>query len=268
MSKLDIEEDFRGWVAAMGLRTFAEFMSEPVGELLDSGRNGRELRRVRAVLQGQSRNFYLKRIGREPFLKLMQMLLFGHRPHSGPLRERQMLVRLQEAGFATMRPVAFGERRFLGWPMGAFLLVEEVAGTEVADFYQACSCKIRKRLVEAVGVYLGELHSAGFFQPVRLKDLFFYHETDTADDNFAFVLIDRETSKPWPTRFRRAHSLQTLVRATRRTLRDGYRIGRSEIRSFCNGFHHATGKKLGLSVTALRKELFVAYRREVGRAGK
>ncbi|MEZ4484711.1 MAG: lipopolysaccharide kinase InaA family protein [Syntrophotaleaceae bacterium] len=219
MSILDIREGFDGWVAAMGMGTLAEFMSEPVGELLDSGRNGRELRRVRATCQGQSRTFYLKRIGREPFLKLLQALLLGHRPHSGPCREWLMLVRLKEAGFETMRPVAYGERRFLGWPVGAFLLVEEVAGTEVADFYSRCSCGERQRLVEEIGVYLGALHRRGFFQPVRLKDLFFNRGAGFGEDAFTFVLIDRETSKPWPTRFSRSRCLQTVVRATRRTLR-------------------------------------------------
>lgn len=243
-------------------------MGEPVGELLDSGRNGRELRRIKICLQDQTRTFYLKRLAKEPFFKLAQMALFGYLPRSGPLREQLLLKRLNKAGFATMRPVAYGERRCFGWPVGGFLLVEEVRGIEVADFYQICEPAMRYSLMEALGEYLGKLHRTGFFQPVRLKDVFLQERPAGAGEGFDFVLIDRETSKPGPARFAKTRSLQALARTARRTLRDGYALGRGEIRSFCRGYHRAVGKPFGLTVTALRKELFSAFRQEMKRASK
>jgi tRNA A-37 threonylcarbamoyl transferase component Bud32 len=247
MHKIHIDKAFSGWVEAMGVRTFSEFMHKPV------------------IHNGQKRKFYLKRIGREPFIKLFQSLMFGRFPQSGPVREKQMLSSLNAAGIATMRPVAFGERRCLGWPIGGFLLVEEVCGTEVADFYRSCGSEKRLELVEELGRYLGRLHEAGFFQPVRLKDLFFRLDSE---GKFAFVLIDRETSKPWPSHFRKGRCLQTLVRASRRTLRDGYVIGRKEVRAFCRGYQRVVGKRLGLTVRALQEELLMAYRRELLRADR
>lgn len=266
MSKVSKEKDFHRWVKAAGLDTFSQFMTKSVGELLDSGRNGRELRRLKIGIKDQTRTFYLKRLAREPFGKLIQMVLFGYLPRSGPLREQLLLKRLNNAGFATMRTVAYGEKRRFGWPVSGFLLVEEVEGAEVAEVYQGCSTVTRHQLMDALGEYLGRLHKAGFFQAVRLKDLFLQESLNNIDGVFDFVLIDRETSKPGPSRFTKKRSLETLARATRRTLRDGYLIGRGEIRSFCHGYHRAVGQSLGLSCTTLRRELFSAYRQEMQRA--
>lgn len=266
MAKVTIEKEFYPWVKAAGLDTFSQFMNKPVGELLDSGRNGRELRRLKIGIQGQTRTFYLKRLGIEPFGKLIQMVLFGYLPRSGPLREQLLLKRLNNAGFATMRTVAYGERRRFGWPVGGFLLVEEVQGAEVAEVYQDCSTAIRQRLMVSLGEYLGRLHTSGFLQAVRLKDIFLQESLNPVDGVFGFVLIDRETSKPGPSRFTKKRSLETLARAVRRTLRDGYVVGRGEIRSFCKGYHRVVGQSLGLSYTGLRRELFSVYREEIERA--
>jgi hypothetical protein len=161
--------------------------------------------------------------------------------------------------------VAFGEKRFFGWPMGGFLLVEEVRGMEVADFHKFCSPPDRKKLFRSLGEYLGRLHSAGFFQPVRLKDLFLNHDPHRTGKQSSFVLIDRETSKPWPAKFSRHRALQALARATRRTLRDGHTIGHGEARAFCRGYHRALGSLLDLSSKTLLKELFLTLRREFER---
>ncbi len=266
MSKVTIEKNFHRWVKATGLKNFSQFMSKPVGELLDSGRNGRELRRLKIGIQDQTRTFYLKRLAMEPFSKLIQMVLFGYLPRSGPLREQLLLSRLNNAGFATMRTAAYGESRRFGWPVGGFLLVEEVQGTEVAEVYQDCSTVTRHHLMEALGEYLGRLHEGGFFQAVRLKDLFLKGGFNDVDGVFDFVLIDRETSKPGSSRFTKKRCLETLARTARRTLRDGYTLGRGEIRSFCSGYYRAVGQRLGLSYTVLRKELFSVYREEMKRA--
>jgi len=268
MSKVTIENDFHRWAKVAGLVTFSQFMTKGVGELLDSGRNGRELRRLKISLPGETRVFYLKRLAREPFSKLIQMVLFGYLPRSGPLREQLLLKRLNNAGFATMRTVAYGERRCFAWPAGGFLLVEEVQGVEVAEVYQNCSTVTRYQLMVALGEYLGRLHESGFFQTVRLKDLFLPKGFNEVNKVFDFVLIDRETSKPGSSRFTKKRSLQTLARATRRTIRDGYLIRRGEIRSFCQGYHRAVGQGLGLSCADLRSELFSAYRQEMHRAGR
>jgi hypothetical protein len=262
MNRMTVNEDVRDATHAMGLLSFADFMAGPAGELLDSEKGGRQLRLLQTKHQGEMQRFFLKRLGREPFTKLVQMLLFGRWPSSGPIRELHMLNRLNEAGFATMRPVAFGERRFFGWPLGGFLLVEEVRGKEVADFHALCPPPVRRNLFHALGGYLGRLHAAGFYQPVRLKDLFLSNDPGREDEAYAFVLIDRETCKPWPAKFSRRRALQALARATRRTLRDGHTIGHREILSFCQGYHREMGTALGMSAKTLIMELMRSLREE------
>ncbi len=265
MNRMTVNKDFRDTTQLLGLLTFADFMAKPAGKLLGREGGGRELRLLETEHQGEKQRFFLKRLGREPFVKLVQMLLFGRWPRSGPVRELQMLNRLNDAGFPTMRPVAFGERRLFGWPMDGFLLVEEVRGVEVADFHALCPPPVRRNLFRCLGEYMGRLHAAGFFQPVRLKDLFLGDAPDRADKEFAFVLIDRETSKPWPAKFSRRRALQALARATRRTLRDGHAIGHGDARAFCRGYHRALGPTLGISPKTLLKKLFLTLRREFDR---
>ncbi len=263
MNRMTVNDDFRDATRALGLLTFSDFMSKPVGKLLNSEKGGRELRLLETEHRGEKQRFFLnKRLGREPFNKLLQMLFLGRWPRSGPFRELQMLNRLNEAGFATMRPVAFGERRFFGWPVGGFLLAEEVRGKEVVDFHKLCSPSERKKLFHSPGRYLGRLHAAGFFQPVRLKDLFLTHDPGGEDQEFALILIDRETSKPWPSKFSRRRAMKALARATRRTRRDGHAIGHEDTRTFCRAYHRALSPLLDLSPETLLKELFLTLRRE------
>lgn len=265
MNRITVNDDFGDATRELGLLTFADFMSKPVGELLNCEGGGRELRLLETEHRGEKQRFFLKRLGREPFPKLLQVLLFGRWPCSGPVRELQMLNRLNDAGFATMRPVAFGERRLFGWPIGGFLLTEEVRGVELADLHKLCSPPDRRNLFRSLGEYLGLLHSAGFFQPVRLKNLFLSHDHGRAGKKSAFILIDRETSKPWRAKFSRRRALQTPARAARRTLRDGHTIGRGEARAFSRVYHRALGPLLGLSPEILLKELFLTLRREFER---
>ncbi len=80
------------------------------------------------------------------------------------------------------------------------------------------------------------------------------------------MLIDRKTSKPGISRFSSRRSLQTLARTVRRTLQDGCRLGRREIRAFCLGYQGVVRKTCSVTDVVLRHNLFAACRRETGRA--
>jgi hypothetical protein len=194
------------------------------------------------------------------------MLLFGRWPCSGPIRELRMLENLQQCGFATMRQAAYGEKRFLGWPVGGFLVVEEVAGSEMGDLVNEADSALLGGLFLDLGVYLGRLHKAGFFQVVRLKDLFC--TVGLAEDkSFDFILIDRETSKPWKKRFSKKSCFHSLARMARRILRDGYRLGHRELRCFFRGYLDACQYSLGnMKMADFRKEFFSSLRKENGKS--
>ena len=230
-------------------------MRSPVGESLSTGKQGRELRRLTLSDNGDARRFYVKRLGAEPARLHLRSLFFARRPRSGPLREQLLLQELHAAGFAVMESVAWGEARFYGLPREGFLVVREVPGTSVDVLYGELNSRSRQDLMRDMGNLVGRLHAHGFFQPVRLKDLI------KSDRNGAgFVLIDRETSKPWPARFSQRQCLVSLGRSCRRVLRDGHRFGGNIVRAFLEGYLAGCNGRLNLAPDQLAERIS----REIG----
>jgi len=255
-----MDEAFRGRLNAAGLNRFDCLMNEPVGELLDRNSEGRELRRITIPAEnGTPRYLFLKRIGREPLGVLLRMLVFGRRPRCGPLREKMMIDALTAVGLPVMRALAWGEERRFGLPARGFLLVEGVAGTDVGHLFMTLAPSDRRGLVEAFGGFVARLHGAGFFQPVRLKDVFCV----ARPEGYGFTLIDRETSKPWPTRFFWRRSVNSLARAYRRTIRDGYPLTHRDIQMFIQGFMSSLPTASALSAQTLRRRIYRVVKREI-----
>lgn len=239
-----------------GIVDFIDLMSANVGTLLSSEKGGRQVRRLE--LDGQT--FYLKRLGHES--PMISMLLFGCWPRSGPIRELMLLRRLSSAGFPSMVPVAWGERKVLGLPMGGFIVVRGIEGEDVAELFDRSSGRDRRAMMQEVGLLVGRLHAAGFFHPVRLKDLIRSAE--------GMMLIDRETSKPWPkVWFTWTSCVRSLSRAVRRTVRDGHKIGPGSAGAFLRGYHEGLGEKAGnMKLRALASSVMKCVRAELGRVAK
>lgn len=251
--------DFRSHLAIAGLDSFQALMAAPVGELLDHDKGGRELRRITLPVNGGSQPLFLKRIGHEPLRVVLRMLLFGRKPRCGPLREKLMIDALTAAGLPVMRALAWGEERRFGLPVRGFLLVEGVEGTDVGHLFTDLSPTDRRMLAESFGAFVARLHHAGFFQPVRLKDVFCV----VRPEGYAFTLIDRETSKPWPTAFTRRRSVNALARAYRRTIRDGYPLTRRDVQGFIRGFLNGLPPASFSSPKSLRRRISRAVQREI-----
>jgi tRNA A-37 threonylcarbamoyl transferase component Bud32 len=160
--------------------------------------------------------YYLKRSSGLALRHLLRPMLFGHLPCSGPLRELKMLQQLRARGFLTMEPVAWGERRVSGIPRQGFLLVKAVEGEEVVLLASKHGDDALSELASQIGHLLARLHLAGFFQPVRLKDLI--------KTNAGLVLIDRETSKPWRSFFSKRRCSNSLRRSLSRSSVEGCRL--------------------------------------------
>jgi hypothetical protein len=221
------------------------------------------LRRISLLSNGQPQQLFLKRIGREPLGTLLRMLVFGRRPRSGPLREKMMIDALVSAGLPVMRALAWGEERHFGLPVRGFLLVEGVRGTDLADLFAAGSATERRSLMHALGKFVGQLHGAGFYQPVRLKDVFCEAALDGNKDSLSFVLIDRESSKPWPSRFSLRRCINSMARAYRRTIRDGYCFSRDEIKMFTASYLDALNSRGVPSARAFRRSVYRVVLREL-----
>ncbi len=237
-----IESSVRSLFEAQGLCAFADFMSS-------GDQKVQQLPRVSGGV------FYLKRVGPESLKIHLRTLLCGRRPHSGALRELTLLQSLRHAGFQTMEPVAWGERRRFGFPLDGFLVVREVKGDEVANLFNRSTGREKRALMEAAGQLIGRLHSKGFFQPVRLKDLILTEA--------GLVLIDRATSKPWMSRFFRRRAAESLARAARRTLRDGHAVGAGSAAAFLYGYHSGLSVCRNIPWTLLRRDILCAVRREM-----
>jgi len=234
-------------------------MAGDVGTLLWQKKEGRELRLLTLTDGNSHELFYLKRQKREPVSRLIGVCLSGHRPHSGPLRELAALNHLRQAGFAVMEPVAWGEQRWCGLPVAGFLVVKSVTGGDVAQLFTSLRGQERFALVKQVGLLIGRLHAAGFYQNVRLKDLIL--DQNSGD----LVLIDRETSRPWPKKFSAQRAIASLARSGRRTLRDGQRPGPSSLRHFFSGYGEGVAASWQISARELRKLAMKRLREELNR---
>ena len=243
---------------AHGLHSFEVLMHGALGDMVSCASDRRKLYRLSLVdRDGQRQCFYLKRMTGEPAIWLLKSLLAGRRPYCGPIRELQLLTALRSAGFAVMRPVAWGEARRNGLPQGGFLVVAEVQGADVAGLSATLPSPERRGLLRGVGQLIGRLHAAGFFQPVRLKDLI------REEPSQQLVMIDRETSKPWPVRFSRQRALTALARTARRTLRDGHRFGPAGVRDFLEGYGEGVASRWTVARAELRHLVFTRFRKEL-----
>ena len=248
-----IEPSLEKPLRLLGFEAFESWMRCAEGESVSRGRSGDV---VRLNIGGEA--FFLKRRHGESPMAMIGMLLHGHRPLGGAMREVRMLEQLSSCGFDVMQAAAYGERRRWGLPYESFLLARAVTGESAAGIYQNVGPMARRDLMQRIGMLTGQLHAAGFFDHLRPKDLI-------VEPDGTLTLIDRECRHPWPKRFSRRHALRAIARTVRRTLRDGLRFGPATARAFLNGYRDGVGPKWRPSPEDLRKRMFRQIRGELGR---
>ncbi len=226
-------------------------MSSKAGEVVSRCRNGEVLR-----INIDGCGFFLKSRHSEPRMAMAGLLLHMRRPMGGAMREARMLEELASCGFAVMQMAAYGERRSWGMPVESFLLTRAVEGECGRSFFQNAGQAARCDFMQRIGVLTGKLHCAGFFDPVRPKDLIVGPGGD-------LTLIDRESRHPWPKRFSRRHAVRAIARTAERSLRKGVRFGPSMIRSFLLGYREGVRSKWDVNAVRLLKSVMHQIRREL-----
>jgi tRNA A-37 threonylcarbamoyl transferase component Bud32 len=234
-----IQTSERSLFEEQGLDSFQSFMAEGVAK-------------VNRLVLSDGSVFYIKRCGADATSVYLRMLLYGRRPRSSALRELQLLQILRSSGFLTMEPVAWGEESLFGIPLRGFLVVREVRGQDVSVLFEELNGLQKRALMKSIGRLVGRLHTAGFFHPVRLKDMI------RTDDGL--VLIDRETSKPWRSVFLRCKCLSSLETSARRTLREGHRIGAGSACAFLKGYRRGVAEHWKVWPQDLTSQVCLAWR--------
>lgn len=169
---LEIEPSHQSLLGAAGLVEFDAFMLVAGGKPVSWHRH-RETVPLDLSINGRSGRFYLKRVFRVPPKHAFWPLFRLRKGESQPRHEWRILDQLQRAGIPAMRRVAFGERRRLGMPVSAFLLVEAVPVPHTLENWlvpgfpkpAAVDQSLLGRLLHDVGTLLGRLHHAGFLWP-------------------------------------------------------------------------------------------------------
>ena len=242
MQRLYINPDYASLLNGAGLDNYEElYASDLAGEIVSSCTN-RTTRRVEIA----GRGFYLKRVYKPRPRKALEALLKFNPPHHYCWREMQQVQALGNAGFAVMDVAAAGETTQLGVPVHSFILAPEVSGEPLDKAFSRSDRERRCALVSQLGAYTARLHDAGFFTPVRLKDVI-------CSDSGAMVLIDRETRHPGRHRFTTQRASDALFRTFHRERRDGTRWSADEQSAYCEAYRDTIRGKWQADAEELRR---------------
>lgn len=209
MERLYINPNYADLVASEGLDTAQGLLREEVkGSVLELGP---ERSTYRLELSGHG--YFLKQVRKRRLAPTLEALVSLQLPHHYAWREMLHVSALRAAGVQVMEVVAACERTTFGIPDTSAILVRQVEGRALDEgFLQADEAEQQSMLLK-LGRLTGQLHLAGFFSPVRMKDIIV-----SAQDRY--VLIDRETRNPRPRTFSQRRALAGLRRFLHRQTRD------------------------------------------------
>ncbi len=244
MKRLYINPDYQGLLSDRGLSEFEQFVALADGAEQVAVDKGRATHRL--PLGG--RNFYLKTVHKPIIAPSIEALLSFRQPHHYCWRELQQVQALQAHHIPVMDVAAAGEAGSMGVLNFSFLLAPEVEGTFLDQLFADADGDEQLSLLGRLGSLVGQLHSGGFFAPVRMKDVI----VDTAGQ---FVMIDRETRKPGARKFSRDRALSGLHRTLWRQSRDGIHWSDQEMHAHLEAYLEQLGDRLAMDEQELAGQL-------------
>ncbi|GAG51790.1 unnamed protein product, partial [marine sediment metagenome] len=217
-----IDERYRVPLAAIGLRDFRSVMDARVGIPIGA-HSDRNAVRLQVELDGEARLLYLKRTLCHPAAALLKELLTGIWPQARPIREYRVAQELSRLGIPAMKAIGCGQRRRLGMPHQAFVLVEAVPARFMLDQVlkvrpnepTMLSTRQKRELVRAVGRLVRQLHDADLRWPDLLaKHIFLDPPTgDEPEYTWELFLIDLERMYASRSARARVRDLVTLLKS-------------------------------------------------------
>lgn len=195
------EPGYEAALRAAGLLDF-DFLMKAKGGPAASSHTHRETIPLEIAVDGQPKKFFLKRVFHVPPKHALAPFLRFQAGQSQPRLEWNMLGELVKTDIPAMRRVAFGERRRLGIPIQALLLVEAVPMPHTLEDWlvpgfprpfrlDPSRCH---RLLYEFGGLIRRLHAEGFRWPdLHPKHVFAEPLAQSSSDRqWRFCLIDVE----------------------------------------------------------------------------
>jgi len=134
------------------------------------------------------RSIFIKRDSLTLWKRILADLLQFRKPQPLTVREREAFDRLSQLGLTVPRVIAWGQRRRLGLPHQAAMVMEPLAGRPLSEFVGAGgSPSARREVLRRVGAVIGRLRRAGCHWP----DLVPQHIYIDADGRVALLDVER-----------------------------------------------------------------------------
>ena len=209
ITTLIISDEAKSMLKSFGLASFQDFMDYSGGELICHKRGRSTVR-----LQIGDRAFYLKR-NRFHCVEFLKGLSRLRLPPRGALQEWRNIELVQQAGIATVPPIAFGEQPILGLETCSFSMTEELYGCIPLDqllranFSGILSGTQRQRkqhLIRQVGILARQLHGAGLFH----RDFYLSHVFVSPKDVLQLIDLQRILCRPLRAKHFRIKDLAQL----------------------------------------------------------
>lgn len=216
-----INPDYRDLLKTAGLDTIQGVLRSKLGEVISTDRKQEKnaVRRIEITCQGKPRVFYLKLYWNYLFEKIWNRAFRGSLVGRSMVRaEYENLEKLAGWGFRVPQLVAWGDHRFAGGVIHAFIITEEIPQAMGVDFLasdwfdqQGKAVREQKKaeLITEVARAVKCMHEHGF----EHHDLFLRNMMVSGQDMSKLYMMDAPRAYIWPAfvmRKRRSFDLATL----------------------------------------------------------
>lgn len=220
---------------SLRLDSIGAIVTSPLGEIVSHDRKmeKNDVKRLALTESGQTRVFFVKRYYNYLFEKIWKRAFRGSWwPPSMVKTEYVNLLQLSDWGFLVPEPVAYGEQRFAGGLINAFLISLEIPQAMGLDYLlgtwlpaqpTATRRRVRSDLVTHLASLTRRMHDRGF----EHHDFFLRNLMISGTDVSKLYLLDAPRGRRWPVwiaRKRAVFDLATLDSAAPKVFRRSERL--------------------------------------------
>lgn len=216
-----INPDYCELLKASDLDTVQGVLRSKLGDVISMDRKQEKnvVKRIEITYEGKPRVFYLKLYWNHLFEKIWARAFRGSLVGRSMVRaEYENLEKLAEWGFRVPQLVAYGDHRFAGGVIHAFIITEEIPQAMGVDYlthewFDQQTKEVRKKkkaeLIHEVATAVRRMHEHGF----EHHDLFLRNMMVSGQDMSKLYMMDAPRGYCWPQiimRKRRIVDLATL----------------------------------------------------------